>query len=82
MKRYRIHTPPYASGQLVEDPDGHILKRDEVIEVLESALSALKRAANQPGGCSLYHRAELSKAIEAIEQIVSPAEQPEVSEHV
>lgn len=81
MNRYRIHTPMYAPGQLVEAADGNIFKRDEVIEALEPALAALKRVSNHVAANS-YQASELSEAIDAIEQIVSPAELPEVSEHV
>jgi hypothetical protein len=30
MKRYKIHTPPYAKGQLVESEDGTVVKLEDI----------------------------------------------------
>ena len=36
IKRYSIHTPPYAPGHAVRDDDGKLCQWDEVEELIEA----------------------------------------------
>lgn len=41
IKLYSIHTPPYATGRLIEDPDGTLLKLEDLRPILLAALPGM-----------------------------------------
>lgn len=47
INRYSIHTPPYASGRLVEDPSGNILKLDEVRSLFFTLRELMEKTGHQ-----------------------------------
>ena len=55
MKRYIIHTPPYAKGQLVESEDGTVVKLEDV-QAMAKELSATASAIGMRTDDAIAHQ--------------------------
>ena len=55
MKRYKIHTPPYAKGQLVESEDGTVVKLEDV-QAMVKELSATASAIGMRTDDAIAHQ--------------------------
>ena len=55
MKRYKIHTPPYAWGQLVESEDGTVVKLED-IQAMAKELSATASAIGMRRDDAIAHQ--------------------------
>ena len=55
MKRYKIHTPPYAKGQLVESEDGTVVKLEDV-QAMAKELSATASAIGMRTDDAIAHQ--------------------------
>lgn len=80
LQRYKIHTPPYARGELVRDDDGQVLKLAEVQDLLDQALFALDRARKYPDA-NPHQVAEIDSAVLVLREIVGHKAPAKVREH-
>jgi len=55
MKRYKIHTPPYARGQLVESEDGTAVKLED-LQAMAKELSATASAIGMRTDDAIAHQ--------------------------